>query len=684
MGNFPVFFHVLLLCLTLCPPRFCDAGGESFVFSSFAGAGALTLDGAAEVTPEGFLKLTNDMVSIKGHAFHPAPLRFKASPNGTARSFSATFVFAIAAAGAGYPGGNGTDGMAFVVAPTKNFSDAAPAQYMGFLGGGAMNRTFAIELDTYGNAELRDVDGNHVGVDVAGLYSLESRAAGFHDDGDGGALKNLSLDSGEPMQVWVDYDGKGKQVNVTLAPVGAAKPSRPLLSNVSDLSAVLAEQAYVGFSAATGPIKTRHYVLAWSFAMDGPAPPIDFRKLPKLPYYDSDDRKTPSKLLKIALPTAASALILATCVAVTLLLRRRFAFAELREDWEVEFGPHRFAYKDLFHATQGFTNKNLLGAGGFGKVYKGVLPSSKSEVAVKRVSHGSSQGMKEFVAEVVSIGHLRHRNLVQLLGYCRRKGELLLVYEYMPNGSLDKHLYGGGEDGRPALEWARRFRIIKDVASALFYLHENWEQVVVHRDIKPSNVLLDGEATAHLGDFGLARLYDHGAADLQTATTRVVGTMGYIAPELARTGKASPLTDVFAFGAFLLEVACGRQPVSGGERDGRRAMLVDRVLEYWRGGALLETVDARLRGRGGGYDAGEARLVLTLGLLCSHPFPSGRPTMRQVVQYLDGDAPLPELTPASVSLLSMMQGDGAFDRALQCPWSANSIGTMTPDISVGR
>ncbi|PUZ64071.1 hypothetical protein GQ55_3G114200 [Panicum hallii var. hallii] len=671
MANLPVLFHVLLLCLTLCLPGFCDAGGENFVFSTFAGAGDLNLDGAARVTPEGLLELTNDMVSIKGHAFYPTPLRFKESPNGTARSFSATFVFAIVAAG-GYPDANGTDGMAFLVAPTTNFSDAEPGQFMGFLGGAAMNHTFAVELDTYRNPELRDIDGNHVGVDVAGLYSVESRTASFHDDGDGGALKNLSLDSGEPIQVWVDYDGKGRQVNVTLAPVGVAKPSTPLLSNISDLSAVLTEQAYVGFSAATGPIKTHHYVLASSFAMDGPAPPIDFKKLPKLPY--DNDHETLSKAL-IALPIAASALILATCVAVTLLLRRRLAFAELREDWEVEFGPHRFSYKDLFNATQGFKNKNLLGAGGFGKVYKGVLPSSKSEVAVKRVSHDSSQGIKEFISEVVSIGHLRHRNLVQLLGYCRRKGELLLVYEYMPNGSLDKYLYG--EDNKPVLEWAERFRIIKDVASAVFYLHEKWEQVVVHRDIKASNVLLDGETTAHLGDFGLARLYDHGT-DLQTTTTRVVGTMGYMAPELARTGKASPLTDVFAFGAFLLEVACGRYPVSGGGE-----MLVDRVLEYWRGGALLETVDARLRG--GGYDAGEARLVLTLGLMCSHPFPSGRPTMRQVVQYLDGDAPLPELTPASVSLLSMMQSEGSSDRsALQCPWWGNSIGTMTPDISVGR
>ncbi|KAF8725893.1 hypothetical protein HU200_020461 [Digitaria exilis] len=576
--------------------------------------------------------------TIKGNAFYPTPLRFKdysSSPNGTARSFSAAFVFAIVSA---YGEEASTDGMAFLIAPKTDLSDAGWAQYMGFLDGAAMDRTFAVELDTYRNAELRDIDSNHAGVHVGGLFS--------HG---GGALTGLSLDSGEAMQAWVDYDGMSKRVNVTLAPMGVAKPSTPLLSDVSDdLSAVLTERAYVGFSAATGPIKTRHCVLAWSFAMDGPARPIDFTKMPKLPRSGRSNKTLKTMALPIA---AASALVLLATCAITLLLwrRRRLKYAELREDWEVEFGPHRFSYKDLFHATGGFKSNNILGAGGFGKVYKGVLPKSRSEVAVKRVSHESSQGIKEFISEVVSIGHLRHRNLVQLLGYCRRKGELLLVYEYMPNGSLDRYLYGGGD--KPVLGWAHRFQIIKDVASAVFYLHEKWEQVVIHRDIKASNVLLDGGMTAHLGDFGLARLHDHGA-DLQ-ATTHVVGTMGYIAPELARTGRASPLTDVFAFGVFLLEVACGRQPVSnGGVRHGRRTLLVDRVLECWRAGELLETVDARLRG---GYDADEARLVLTLGLMCSHPFPGERPAMRQVVQCLDGDAPLPELTPADLSLLTMIE-----------------------------
>ncbi|TKW30349.1 hypothetical protein SEVIR_2G030400v4 [Setaria viridis] len=679
MEHLPMAFLVafFLLCLSLNNlPGFCVAGGDSFAFSGFAGAN-LTRDGTAKITREGLLELTNNDAHVQGHAFHPTPVQFKDSPNGTVQSFSLIFVFAILSDPAySYMS---SDGMAFVIAPGKDFSSASPAQYLGLLNSqstgpaNASNHIFAVELDTIQNEEFKDINGNHVGIDINTLSSVYSHPAAFYDDKDG-TLKNLNLFSrdGEEIQVWVDYDGEAKQINVTLAPMGVAKPSKPLISNTSDLSAVITEKAYVGFSAATGPIKSRHYVLAWSFAMNGPAPAIDFKKMPKLP---NPDHKTPAKALQIALPIAAF-VILAICIAVLVIVQTKLAYAELREDWEVEFGPHRFSYKELYDATEGFKSKHLLGVGGFGKVYKGILSKSKSEVAVKRVSHDSSQGIKEFVSEVVSIGHLRHRNLVQLLGYCRRKGELLLVYDYMPNGSLDKYLYG--EDNRPTLEWAQRFQIIKDVASGLFYLHEEWEQVVIHRDIKASNVLLDGGMIAHLGDFGLARLYDHGT-DLQT--THVVGTMGYIAPELSRTGKASPLTDVFAFGTFLLEVTCGRRPVSNSVQHGR-ALLVDRVLEYWHRGALEETVDSRLQGN---YNIDEARMVLTLGLMCSHPFPSERPTMRQVMQYLDGDAPLPELIPANMSLLSLMRNQVSFDQSvLQYPWSATSIGTMTAGISVGR
>jgi serine/threonine protein kinase len=656
------------------------AGGddEQFVYSGFTGA-PLALDGTAVITASGLLELTNGTAQLKGHAVHPAPLRFQRTPDGPVRSFSASFVFGIIPPYSDLSG----HGIVFFVGK-DSFANALPSQYLGFLNtannGNASNHVFGVELDTIRSTEFKDPDDNHVGIDVNSLTSVNATTAGYYDDGTG-AFRNLTLISAKPMQVWVDYDGETVRINVFLAPLGTPKPSRPLVSATQNLSDVLVDPAYVGFSSATGTVRSEHYVLGWSFAMDGPAPDINIASLPKLPRFGPKPR---SKVLEIVLPIATAAFVLAVVAVVVALVRRRLKYAELREDWEVEFGPHRFTYKDLFRATEGFKSKMLLGVGGFGRVYRGVLPKSKLEVAVKKVSHESRQGIKEFVAEVVSIGRLRHRNLVQLLGYCRRKGELLLVYDYMPNGSLDKYLYGKDDDKAMAtLDWVQRFRIIKGVASGLLYIHEDWEQVVIHRDIKASNVLLDSEMNGRLGDFGLARLYDHGA---DPQTTHVVGTMGYLAPELARSGKASPLTDVFAFGAFILEVVCGRRPVEQSMTDSR-LMLVDWVLEHWQKGSLAEVIDAKLQGC---YDDDEAMLALKLGLLCSHPLPAARPSMRQVMQYLDGDMPFPELTPShlSFSMLALMRSEGFDSFVLSASThpsssTAMSIGTMT-GLSGGR
>jgi serine/threonine protein kinase len=376
----------------------------------------------------------------------------------------------------------------------------------------------------------------------------------------------------------------------------------------------------------------------------------------------------------IVLPVATAAFLLSLGAIAFLLVRRHFRYAEVREDWELEFGPHRFSYKDLFHATGGFENKNLLGVGGFGRVYKGELPRSRLKIAVKRVSHDSKQGMKEFIAEIVSIGRLQNRNLVQLLGYCRRKGELLLVYEYMHNGSLDKYLHNGKEDNS-VLTWTQRFRIIKGIASGLLYLHEEWEKVVVHRDIKASNVLLDDEMNGRLGDFGLARLYDHG---VDPQTTHVVGTIGYLAPELARSGNATPPTDVFAFGMFVLEVTCGQRPVNHENMQDSQLMLVDWVLHKVQKGSFGDTIDARLKGK---YDIGEAHLALKIGLLCSHPFANERPTMRQVMQYFDGEIEPPDL---SFEVLASMQSEGIDPYIISYPLSTRSMSTMSKTVTGGR
>ncbi|RLN32900.1 hypothetical protein C2845_PM03G19360 [Panicum miliaceum] len=244
--------------------------------------------------------------------------------------------------------------------------------------GNATNHMFAVELDTVQNIEFRDINANHVGIDINSLSSVLSNDTGYYHDKNG-SFQNLRLISREAMQVWVDYDGVTMQINVTVAPIAMVKPKKPLLSCIYNLSTMLVEPSYIGFSSATGPGNSRHYVLGWSFVMNRPAPVIDVTKLPKLPQIGSKPR---SKVLEITLPIASAALVLAVGIVSILLVRRRLRYTELREDWESKFGPHRFAYKDLFHATKGFQDKHLLGAGGFGMVYRGELQKSRVEVAV--------------------------------------------------------------------------------------------------------------------------------------------------------------------------------------------------------------------------------------------------------------------------------------------------------------
>ncbi|XP_054781699.1 L-type lectin-domain containing receptor kinase IV.1-like [Prosopis cineraria] len=610
-----------LLVTAIVPVRGEDT---SFTFNNGFLSANLTMDGLCSITSNGLLQLTNETRLQKCHAFYPNPIGFS-----NTSSFSTTFVFAIRPQ---YPTLSG-HGLALVVSPAKAFPGALGSQYLGLFNGtnngNPKNHVLAVEFDPVQNNELGDINDNHVGIDINGLNSTKSAPVGYYVNGL--EFHNLSLISGLPMQVWVDYDGANKQINVTLAPINLNKPQTPLLMLSQDLSHILKNPSYVGFSSSTGSLVASHYVLGWSFKVNGEAQNLVTSELPKLPRLGG---KKQSMILLIGLPLFFLCLIILASLSIVYYINKRRKFSEIVEKWEEDYGGHRFKYKDLYLATKEFGETELLGSGGFGKVYKGTMPGSTMEVAVKKVSHESRQGMKEFIAEIVSIGRVRHRNLVSLLGYCRRKGELLLVYDFMPNGSLDKYLFNQPKE---TLNWMQRFTIIKGIASGLCYLHEEWEQVVVHRDIKASNVLLDSEHNGRLGDFGLARLYDHGS---DPATTHVVGTFGYLAPENTRTGKATTKTDVFAFGAFLLEVACGRRPIEQGS-DGESVILVDWVHGLWKRGEIIEAIDQNL---GRDYRAEEVELVLKLGLLCSNSQPLSRPSMRQVMQYLNRDVPLPDLS----------------------------------------
>jgi serine/threonine protein kinase len=593
---------------------------DQFIYNGFHEAN-LYLNGIAEIQPNGLLQLTTTSNRQIGHAFYQLPLKFNTT---SSLSFSTNFVFAMVPQVPTFGG----HGLAFTITPSLDFTHAESRDYLGLFNtsnnGNSKNHILAIELDTLVTPEFQDIDNNHLGIDVNGLESIESATASYFSDQQG---KNISMDleSGNPMHLWIDYDETEKLLNVTLAPTSIPKPNRPLLSTFIDLSQYLWESMYVGFSAATGTVASDHYILGWSFNKSGQAQSLDVSRLPQPPRQRKSKQKQ-GLMNMILLIAVAVALLL---VIGAYFMWRRMKYKEVLEDWESEYGPHRFKYKKLYEATNGFSDKELLGAGGFGKIFKGTLPSSNKQIAVKKVSHDSEQGMEQFVAEIVSLGRLKHKNLVQLLGYCRRKGELLLVYDYMPNGSLDKFLYGNENTN---LNWFQRFQILKGVASGLVYLQEEWEQVVLHRDIKPSNVLLDVELNGRIGDFGLAKLCEHGA---DPQTTHLVGTVGYMAPEYTATGIATTCTDVFSFGACMLEVACGRRPI-----EPQRLTLVNYVFECWSNGAILDASDPKLDGN---YVVQEMELVLKLGLFCSHSLPAARPSMEQVIQFLNGNAVLPEL-----------------------------------------
>ncbi|XP_019169323.1 PREDICTED: L-type lectin-domain containing receptor kinase IX.1-like [Ipomoea nil] len=294
-------------------------------------------------------------------------------------------------------------------------------------------------------------------------------------------------------------------------------------------------------------------------------------------------------------------------------------------------GAKKFPYSELESATNSFAEGQKLGEGGFGGVYRGFLRSLNLDVAVKRVSSGSKQGIKEYASEVKIISRLRHRNLVPLHGWCHEKGELLLVYEFMPEGSLDSHLF----KKTSPLNWGIRYGIAQGLASALLYLHEGWEKCVLHRDIKSSNVLLDSSFKARLGDFGLAKLVDHEMAPEKTLSG---GTPGYIAPECHYTFKTSKESDVYSFGIVALEIACGQRAIIANESGVKR--LVEWVWDLYGTGRLLEGADPKLCGS---FEGQEMERLMIIGLWCAHPDNTNRPKMSQVVHCLKFQVQLPIL-----------------------------------------
>lgn len=340
----------------------------------------------------------------------------------------------------------------------------------------------------------------------------------------------------------------------------------------------------------------------------------------------------------IAGGVAAGAALLFAAPAIALAWYRRrkpedlFVDVPAEEDPEVHLGQlKRFSLRELLVATDNFSNKNILGRGGFGKVYKGRLTDG-SLVAVKRLKEERTQGGElQFQTEVEMISMAVHRNLLRLRGFCMTPTERLLVYPYMANGSVASCLRERSES-QASLDWPIRKLIALGAARGLAYLHDHCDPKIIHRDVKAANILLDEEYEAVVGDFGLAKLMDYKDTHV---TTAVRGTIGHIAPEYLSTGKSSEKTDVFGYGVMLLELITGQRAFDLARlANDDDVMLLDWVKGLLKDKKLETLVDAELQGN---YIDDEVEQLIQVALLCTQGSPMERPKMSDVVRMLEGD-----------------------------------------------
>ncbi|WVZ72478.1 hypothetical protein U9M48_020931 [Paspalum notatum var. saurae] len=360
--------------------------------------------------------------------------------------------------------------------------------------------------------------------------------------------------------------------------------------------------------------------------------------------YPPDDLKTQPqqgigksrRIATICGATVGSVVFVTIIVGMVLWWRHRrnqqiFFDVNDQYDPEVCLGHlKRYAFKELRASTNNFNSKNILGEGGYGIVYKGYLRDG-SVVAVKRLKdYNAVGGEVQFQTEVEVISLAVHRNLLRLIGFCTTESERLLVYPYMPNGSvasqLREHI-----NGKPALDWSRRKRIALGTARGLLYLHEQCDPKIIHRDVKASNVLLDEYFEAIVGDFGLAKLLDHRESHV---TTAVRGTVGHIAPEYLSTGQSSEKTDVFGFGVLLVELITGQKALDFGRVANQKGGVLDWVKKLHQEKQLSMMVDKDL---GSNYDRVELEEMVQVALLCTQYYPSHRPRMSEVIRMLEGD-----------------------------------------------
>ncbi|KAI4389174.1 hypothetical protein MLD38_001429 [Melastoma candidum] len=566
------------------------------------------------------------LTMLTGRATYSTPVRLWDDVTGNSASFTTRFTFSIKSDDT-----QSADGFAFFLAPKGSYNppNDSSGGAIGLVDPNLLNGTLppsaafvAIEVDTY-FVQPWDPPCRHIGIDINSFKSVNSTCVDWLD----GMIR-----SGGLINASITYDSSSGNLSAVLTGNGFPG-NNAAVSHVVGLKEYLPEQVVIGFAASTGALFELHTIKSWDFSSNILVAAQNEKPVPR--------KGNTATVLAVSISGSILVFGLILGFAWCRLCSRKEMQEEeddiisIDQEFGEVAGPKRFSYEELVNATDGFHEGRLLGRGGFGKVYEGIIRGTGLRVAIKRISPESKQGVKEYATEVITISQLRHRNLVQLIGWCHRKKDLLLIYEFMSNGSLDSHLF----HSLTPMSWGTRYKILREVASAVLYLHEGWESCVIHRDIKCSNIMLDSDFCAKLGDFGLARLVDHSKGSRTTVTA---GTFGYMAPESFYAGKSSKESDVYSFGVVLLEIVCGRTVIDTRAGDDREN-LVNWVRKLYHEGIAMDAVDESL---GGNFNPTEAECVLTVGLWCTHPSFSFRPSMREAISTLNLDSPLPTFPPA--------------------------------------
>lgn len=583
----------------------------------------------------------SDLRHFAGRAIYSSPIRLLDPATQTPASFETTFSFQFQTyqnASSYYSNQRttssefslddsaGGSGLTFLVVPDE-FTVGRPGPWLGMLNDVCDDdyKAVAIEFDTHQNSEFGDPNDNHVGINLGSIASTTAINA---------SEVGVYLKDGSVYRAWISYDGQKKHVDIHLGKDGENyPPPKPLFSGPLDLSPFLKEYMFVGFSASTGNYTQTHHVMSWNFTSTSQAS----LRVPSTETCESkiildgsgnnDPRPRSEPPSSFLIFLAVVIILLAVLINLYLSGRRKhqesdeinLVLPENKQRPRPPNKPRKFTTAEISAATRGFSESQILGGDDRSVTYKAVMVNGGCNAAVKRFlpRFFEVQGLdrRRVHKEIKAMSKIRHPNLVPIRGWCfDKKKELAIhvVYDYIPNGSLDKWLYGVG-----VLPWTRRFKAVKDVAEALSYVHS---KQLAHKNVKTSSVFLDVSFRAVLGDFG------------------------FVLPSFESTrfeSIVSQTADVFEFGVFLLEVVAGRgrtRRSNPGETD----LLEMAWALHERGEKKVSLVDRKM---GAVVNPDQAARVIEVGLLCSLNENKGRPRMEQVVEFLNLDNPIPELPP---------------------------------------